>query len=89
MTEEKISSIGEVPSISPSSQYQSTNKNAYEIRTDILNMALEWVKWQTEASLEITRRRGNNQFLEPNQLPNSEKVLEIAKKFYTFVENKR
>jgi len=89
MTEEKISSLGEIPNILPPGQYQSTNRNAYEIRTDILNMALEWVKWQTNMSLEITNRRGCNQFLEPNQLPNSEKVLEIAKKFYTFVENRR
>jgi len=92
MTDEKISFTGETPNLTSfpgQSQPQSVNKNAYEIRTDILAMALDWVRWQTEASLEITNRRGNNKFLEPSQLPNSDMVLEIAKKFYSFVENRR
>jgi hypothetical protein len=73
------------------SQSQSSNKNAYEIRTDILAMALDWVKWQTEKSIEILNLREDNQSrtLTPDQLPNSDAVLEISKKFYTFVENKK
>ena len=90
ITNETIGLVSETPITSQNQpQLQSVNKNAYEIRTDILAMALDWVKWQTDMSLEITNRRGCNQYLEPDQLPNSDKVLEIAKKFYIFVENRR
>ena len=89
ITDETIGLASESIAPQHQPQVQSVNKNAYEIRTDILAMSLDWVKWQTDMSLEITNRRGNNQFLEPSQLPNSDMVLEIAKKFYSFVEQRR
>lgn len=49
---------------------KTTNKNAYEIRADVLHMAIDWAK-----SRDDTRT--------------DDGVLELAKKFYTFVENRR
>lgn len=68
---------------------QSVNKNAYEIRSDVLQKALEWVRWQTDTSLTVADRNGSNQGLRPAQLPSSDQVLDIARKFYAFVENRR
>jgi hypothetical protein len=50
---------------------QVTGRNAFEIRTDIMQMALDWAT-----------KNGK-----PNMTP--DEVVNIAKKFYTFVENKR
>ena len=53
----------------------SPNRNAYEIRADVLKMAIDW------ASLE-----------EKNiayKKPSDELLLSLAKKFYSFVENRR
>ena len=56
----------------------TVNKNAYEIRTDILVMALDWVKHK------------NSLLSTPTQLDSSEDtILSVAQKFYRFVENKR
>jgi hypothetical protein len=49
---------------------KSTNRNAYEIRTDVLNMALEWVRDKQSNATE-------------------DDVINVAQKFYRFVENKR
>ena len=50
---------------------QVVGRNAFEIRTDIMQMALDW-----------STKNGK-----PNMTP--DEVVNIAKKFYTFVENKR
>lgn len=55
------------------SDIKTVNKNAYEIRTDVLAMALDWVKFKTT---DIT------------QLSDDE-VLNTAQKFYKFVEDRR
>lgn len=68
---------------------QSVNKNAYEIRSDVLQKALEWVRWQTDTQLAVADRNGTSTTFRPNSLPNSDQVLEIAKKFYSFVENRK
>jgi hypothetical protein len=52
-----------------------TGKNAYEIRADVLKMAIDW------SSLED----GNKPFRKPSE----DEVLNLAKKFYAFVENRR
>lgn len=57
-----------VPSVKPS-------RNAYEIRADILQMAINWS--QTEDG------RGNY------SKPTDDQVIALAKKFYSFVENRR
>lgn len=69
-SDENFDQVEEKPIVS---QKQS-GKNAYEIRADVLKMAIEWKvtthdqysPWQTE-----------------------DDVMELAKKFYKFVENKR
>lgn len=54
---------------------KTVNKNAYEIRTEVLAMALDWVKFRKE--------------FDKNILGNDEDVLNTAQKFYRFVEDKR
>ena len=73
----------------PGGFMNTVNKNAYEIRSDVLSQALDWVKWQTDCSIEIARRTDKSAYLTTDQIPNSDRVLEIAKKFYSFVENRR
>lgn len=58
----------EVPE--PPSILKTTNRNAYEIRADVLQMAIDWA-----------RREENPR--------SDDQLLELAKKFYTFVENRR
>ena len=59
------------------SETKSVNKNAYEIRADILSQALAWVQYKGE--------RSNTSSFSPSD----EEVLTTAQKFYKFVENKR
>jgi len=59
----------EVPPVS------KAGKNAYEIRADVLKMAIDW------SSLED----GSKRFVKPSD----DELLNLAKKFYTFVENRR
>ena len=56
---------------------KTVNKNAYEIRADILSQALAWVQYKGE--------RSNTSSFSPSD----EEVLTTAQKFYKFVENKR
>lgn len=65
----------------------TVNKNAYEIRADVLKMSMEFFKWQYETKVNIDRE--NNIPTDGKDSPSSEKALEMAKKFYQFVENKR
>ncbi len=52
-----------------SSKRPASNRNAYEIRADVLQMALEWCKSRA--------------------LSKESDVLDVAKKFYEFVEDRR
>jgi hypothetical protein len=52
---------------------KSINLNAYEIRLQVLKESLDWVKYRTPVT----------------QTGNTEEVLEIANKFYKFVENRK
>ena len=68
--------VAPTPIVPPAPEQKTVNKNAYEIRTDVLSMALDWVKFKKEA----------------NQQPSSasdDDVLSTAQKFYKFVENRR
>lgn len=56
-------------------EVRTSNKNAYEIRSDVLDMALSWVKYKHDR-------------MDADQ-PDDEDVLQTAIKFYKFVENKR
>lgn len=56
----------------PSQRRQvASNRNAYEIRADVLQMALDWSIAKNKSGLS------------------EEEVLQTAKKFYAFVENRR
>jgi hypothetical protein len=66
---------------------KSVNKNAYEIRNEVLRMSLEFFKWQYEMKVQIDRE--NNILVDGKDSPTSEKALEMANKFYKFVEQRR
>lgn len=52
-----------------------TSKNAYEIRADVLQMAINWAKADTTTRFAAIGR--------------DEDLLNLAKRFYAFVENRR
>ena len=57
------------------SDMKIVNKNAYEIRADVLSMALDWVRYKSGNGMSSTF--------------SDEEVLSTAQKFYSFVENRR
>ena len=60
----------------PPTDFKTVNKNAYEIRNDVLGMALDWVKFKKEVNGQL------------NGI-SDEDVLSTAQKFYKFVEDRR
>jgi hypothetical protein len=55
---------------------KTVNSNAYEIRNDILAKALSWVQYKKEfETLKVP--------------PTEDEVIEVAQRFYKFVENRR
>ena len=62
---------------------RSINKNAYEIRSDILSMSLDFVKWKTSLTYDDIKKE------KMVLIPDLNEVLDVAKHFYSFVENKR
>ena len=74
----------ELRSFSPSppelSTIKSVNANAYEIRLDVLKAAISFLTWTTECE------RDKGQY---KHVPSSNEAMELAQKFYKFVENKR
>lgn len=58
-----------------SSIIKTTNRNAYEIRADVLKMAIEWS--MVEDKIGTYKK------------PTDDQLLNLARKFYQFVENKR
>ena len=69
----------------PINEVKSVNKNAYEIRTDILAMAIDWLRYQTDFA---DSSRGDEKHI-PLSAPSNDEVLATAKQFYSFVENRR
>ena len=57
-------------------QKPTVNKNAYEIRADVLAMALDWVRYKDNGTISPA-------------IASDDVVLETAQKFYRFVENRR
>jgi len=53
----------------------ATNRNAYEIRADVLQMAIDWAKVEDSSG--------------DYKKPTEEQLLSLARKFYSFVENRR
>jgi len=70
------------PPLPPSSRINTVNKNAYEIRADVLAMALDFARYRTELE-------SDKDGCEALRLWEADDVLAIAKKFYAFVENRR
>lgn len=64
---------------------QTVNRNAYEIREEILAMALDFVKWQTDMDFMLKKESGE---FSGTDIPKSDSVLEVAKRFYSFVERR-
>ena len=73
------------PKSTPINEVKSVNKNAYEIRTDVLGMAIDWLRYQTDMAVN---ERGNETHI-PLSAPSNAEVLATAKQFYSFVENRR
>lgn len=59
-----------------STDFKTVNKNAYEIRADVLGMALDWVRFKKESGSQPI-------------IQSDDDVLSTAQKFYKFVENRR
>lgn len=53
---------------------KSANKNAFEIRSDVLSMAIKWASLEDGVGYEK---------------PTDDQLINLARKFYDFVENKR
>jgi len=80
MTPEYVEDLASVmKKVTPAPNPTSTNKNAYELRTDILAMALDWVRYKGEVAHATP----------PFTSATDEDVLNTAQKFYKFVENRR
>ena len=60
----------------PKSETKPQSRNAYEIRADILSQALSWIQYKKEFETLKTP-------------PTEDEVVEVAKRFYKFVENRR
>jgi len=56
---------------------KTVNKNAYEIREAVLSHALNWVQYSHDIQSP------------PKKSPTEDDVLNVAQKFYKFVENRR
>lgn len=65
---------------------KTVNKNAYEIRLEILKSALDFSRWLAEMKMTSNTAVPNNI---ATILPTEDSVFELASKFYKFVENKR
>ena len=89
MTPEYVESLSEHLKKLPHGDPRPLNKNAYEIRADVLSMAIEWLKWQTQTNIDVLNRTTDHQTVDLKTLPTSDYVLEIAQKFYRFVENRK
>jgi hypothetical protein len=58
------------------------NKNAYEIRAEMLAQALSWVQYKRNLECEVYKD------VTDFRVPTEDDVLSIAQKFYKFVENR-
>lgn len=67
------------------------SKSAYEIRTDVLEMAKDYMDKQYNLNLEITQKlieEGKKTLDDLPKLYSAEELMEKAKEFYGFVEKK-
>lgn len=62
------------------------NKNAYEIRNEVLTNTISWVKWHTDTTIALV---GKDKTVLGEIDRSSERLLSLARKFYDFVENKK
>lgn len=74
--EQEETFVAPTPIVPPQPEQKTVNKNAYEIRTDVLSMALDWVKFKKDSNQSVSSVSDDD-------------VLSTAQKFYKFVENRR
>lgn len=68
-----------------------SNKNPFEIRTEILTLAKDYMDRQYNLNLEITQKlieEGKKTLEDLPKLYSAEDLMEKAKEFYSFVEKK-
>jgi len=66
-----------------------SNKNPFEIRTDVLAMAKDYMDKQYELNLEMARKM--NEAMEGYKMPTmytTEELMAKAREFYAFVSDK-
>jgi len=73
----------------PPQEIKTVNKNAYEIRMEVLSMAVDFLRWQSECNVIRDVQTGKLEDPSFNTIPRLDDVLETAKKLYSFVENRR
>lgn len=68
-----------------------SNKNPFELRTEVLSMAKEYMDKQYNLQLEYTQKmieQGQKTLEDLPKLYSPEQVTELAKQFYDFVQKK-
>lgn len=68
-----------------------THKNPFEIRTEILAMAKEYMDKQMELQIEYTKKMteaGAKAMTEMPKMYSTEELIEKAQEFYSFVSKK-
>jgi hypothetical protein len=71
------------------------NKNGYEIRTQVLDMAKQWTEFEYSQKFvgwDVTQKRDPNSGeivtkVGMPEIPGVDQVLETAEKFYNFINN--
>lgn len=70
----------------PQQEIKTVNKNAYEIRLDILKEAIHWLSIIGMTPIPVP---GGETFIPTERQKNGDDVIDLAKKFYSFVENRK
>lgn len=69
---------------------KQVGRNAYEIRTDVLSMAIDWLKLETnQPDRDLTFESKEDYKKRASYFRSGDAVIDLAQKFYKFVENKR
>lgn len=75
----------------------SFNKNGYEIRTQVLDMAKQWTEFEYSQKFvgwDVTQKRDKDTGeivtkIGMPEIPGVDQVLETAEKFYDFINNSK
>jgi hypothetical protein len=73
---------------SDTKQFVAIKKSGYEIRTDVLKMALDLAQHEYDVNYSIWASRPESETnKEPPKFPNPSQIVEIASTLYEFVNN--